>query len=91
LKPNFLKIGWHIFVLADEDQALAAEPGFHSDPPDGGGAGLMSIRRFSDHRSEPLVRQSKKGLSASRIAGTQRTANSMCLNAQPSQLALKKA
>jgi hypothetical protein len=50
------------FVLANNDQALAAEPGFHPNPPQCGGAGLMFIRHFSDHRSEPLEQQPKNGL-----------------------------
>jgi hypothetical protein len=32
-----------VLVLADGHQALAAEPGFHSDPPSGGGAVKISI------------------------------------------------
>ena len=41
------------------DQALAAEPGFHRDAPQGGEAGVISIHRLSDHRSEPLEQQPK--------------------------------
>jgi hypothetical protein len=48
--------------LAEEDQALAAEPGFHHNPPQGGGAMVMSLRRVFDHRSEPLEQQPKNGL-----------------------------
>jgi len=38
--------------LTDGNQALAAEPGFHSDPPRGGGFEVTAIRRLSEHRSE---------------------------------------
>jgi len=48
--------------LANDDQALAAEPGFHSEPPRGGGTELRSIRRFFDHRSKTLEEQPKNGL-----------------------------
>ena len=37
-------------------------PGFHSDPPQGGGFGLMSIGRFFDHCSELVEQQTKNGL-----------------------------
>jgi hypothetical protein len=46
-------------VLADGNQALAAEPGFHGDPPQGGGAGMISVHQFSDHCSELLEPQPK--------------------------------
>jgi hypothetical protein len=44
-------------VLADGDQSLAAEPGFHRDPPGTGGAEEMSMGRFSEHRSEVAGQQ----------------------------------
>ena len=49
-------------VMANGDQALAAEPGFHDDAPQSGGSGMMSIHRLLDHRSELLEQQSKNGL-----------------------------
>jgi len=49
-------------VLTDSNQALAAEPGFHSDPPRGGGFAVMAIRRVSDHRPELLEQQPENGL-----------------------------
>ena len=54
-------------VLANDDQALAAEPGFHGDPPPGGETGLRSIRRFSEHRSKPLEQQPENGLALAPI------------------------
>jgi len=54
-----LKSGCPILVLANDNQALAAEPGSRRKPPDHGGTGLGSIRRFFDHRSEPSGEQSK--------------------------------
>jgi len=48
--------------LTDSNQSLAAEPGFHRDPPRSGGFGVMAIRRVSDHRSELLEQQPKNGL-----------------------------
>ena len=59
VNPSFWKRGRHILVLADDDQVLAAEPGYHCDPPKGGGTGAMSIRRFSDHGGELLEQQPK--------------------------------
>jgi hypothetical protein len=53
------KSGWHILFLADEDQALAAEPGFHREPPQDVGTGVMSIRRDSDHLPKVLEQQLK--------------------------------
>jgi len=49
-------------VLADDDQGLAAEPGFHRDAPQGGGTEVRSIRRLSEHRSEPLEPQPENDL-----------------------------
>jgi hypothetical protein len=48
--------------LADGNQSLAAEPGFHSDPPRGGGFEVSAIRRFPDYRSELAEQQSENGL-----------------------------
>jgi hypothetical protein len=50
--------------LTDDDQALAAELGFHRrDPPQCGGSGVvMFIRRFSDHASKALEQQPENGL-----------------------------
>ena len=41
------------------DQALAAEPGFHSDAPQGGEAGMIFVHRHFDHRSELVEQQPK--------------------------------
>jgi hypothetical protein len=49
--------------MADGDQALAAEPGFHGDPPPGGGSGVITVHRLFDHRPE-LTEQQSKNLSA---------------------------
>jgi len=49
-------------VLADDDPALAAEPEFHRDAPQGGGTEGRSIRRLSEHGSEPLAQQPENGL-----------------------------
>jgi len=46
----------------DGNQILAAEPGFHSDPPRGGGFEVSAIRRFPDYRSELAEQQSENGL-----------------------------
>ena len=62
VRPNLGKSGWHILVLADEDQALAAKPRFHREPPQGGGTGVMSIRRDSDHLPKVLEQQLKNGV-----------------------------
>jgi len=48
--------------LTDSNQSLAAEPGFHGDPPHCGGSRVTSIRRFSEHRSELLEQQPENGL-----------------------------
>ncbi|MGA3265251.1 MAG: hypothetical protein ABSE16_00325 [Verrucomicrobiota bacterium] len=50
-----------ILVLADDDQALAAEPGFHHDPPQGGRTEAISLRRCFEHRSEPRQEQPENG------------------------------
>jgi hypothetical protein len=44
-------------VLADEDQALAAEPGFHRGPPKGGGTEVKSIRRVFEYNAELAEQQ----------------------------------
>jgi len=49
-------------VLTDGDQSLAAEPGFHSDPPCRGGFEVTAMRRVSDHRSELAEQQPENGL-----------------------------
>jgi hypothetical protein len=49
-------------VLTDGNQILAAEPGFHSDPPRGGGFEVSAIRCFPDHRSELAAQQPENGL-----------------------------
>ena len=46
----------------DGNQTLAAEPGFHSDPPRGGGFEVSAIRRFPDYRSELCEQQSENDL-----------------------------
>ena len=49
-------------VLPDGDQALAAEPGFHGDPPQSGGCGLTALRHLSGHYSELVDQQPENGL-----------------------------
>ncbi|MEI6077257.1 MAG: hypothetical protein WCS94_16880 [Verrucomicrobiota bacterium] len=49
-------------VLADGDQVLAAETGFHSDPPRRGGFEVSIVRRIPDHRSEPGAQQPENGM-----------------------------
>ncbi len=61
MKPIFKNTGCNLFSLADVDQALAAEPGFHRDPPSGRRTGEMSTRLCSDHHSEQLEPQTKNG------------------------------
>jgi hypothetical protein len=63
-----LKSGWHILVQAPDDQALAAERKFHPYMPQVGGTETMSIRRFSDHRSELPDGQPKNGLTDGFVA-----------------------
>ena len=46
----------------DSDQSLAAKPGFHSDPPGGGGCEVMAILRFSDYRSALGEQQPENGM-----------------------------
>ena len=48
VRPTCWKRGRHIWflVLADSDQSLAAEPGFHSDPPRGGGFGVLAVHHL---------------------------------------------
>jgi len=48
--------------LTDSNRALAAEPGFHSDPPRRGGFELKAGRRFLDYRSELCEQQPENGL-----------------------------
>ncbi len=48
--------------MADGDQSLAAEPGFHGDPPQSGGSGLTTVRRLSGHYSEAAEQQLENGL-----------------------------
>jgi len=48
--------------LADGNQSLAAEPGFHSNPPRRGGFEVSAIRRFPDYRSELAEQQSENRL-----------------------------
>ena len=63
MKPFFEKWLTHLLsVLADYNQALAAEPGFHGDPLLRGEAGMISVRRFADHPSEMAMHQIKKTL-----------------------------
>ena len=45
--------------MADVDQALAAEPGFHDDPAQGGGSVVITVCRLSDHCSELTEQQSE--------------------------------
>jgi hypothetical protein len=49
-------------VLANGDQALAAEPGFHGQPPQGGGTVMMFLRHAYDHLPKILEQQRENGL-----------------------------
>jgi hypothetical protein len=49
-------------VLENEDQSLAAEPGFHGESPEGGGAEVNPVRHTSDSLPEVLEQQSENGL-----------------------------
>ena len=48
--------------MTDGDQVLAAEPGFHGDPPEGGGWAAIAGRQLSGHYSELLELQPENGL-----------------------------
>ena len=41
---------------------LAAEPGLHGDPPQGGGSVVMAVRRVSGRYSEVMEQQPENGL-----------------------------
>ena len=45
--------------MADGDAALAAEPGFHGEPPQGSDVLVASVRHRSDSTSKITERQSK--------------------------------
>jgi len=49
-------------VLANGDQALAAEPGFHGDPPQGGGRAVIVFRHASDYLPKLVEQQPENGL-----------------------------
>jgi hypothetical protein len=53
--------------LADGDQALAAEPGFHGNPPQGGGGAAIAGRRRSDHYSEAVEQQPENGVALAEV------------------------
>jgi hypothetical protein len=48
--------------MMDGNQTLAAEPGFHSDPPRRGGFEVSAIHRISDYRPKPLEQQPENGM-----------------------------
>lgn len=58
-ESNNLESDLQILVLANEVQSPAAKPGFHSDPPNGGGTGLEPNRRFFNHGCGALDEQPK--------------------------------
>jgi hypothetical protein len=64
MRPVFGKTGWHIcfLVLANGDQALAAEPGFHGDPPQGRGRVVIIIRHAPDYPAKLAEQQPENGL-----------------------------
>jgi hypothetical protein len=49
-------------LLANNDQPLAAEPGFHSYAPQSGGTIVMFLRHTSDYLPEVVEQQSENGL-----------------------------
>lgn len=49
-------------ILTNGDQALAAEPEFHGDPPRGGGKVVISIRHASGYLPKVLEQQPENGL-----------------------------
>jgi hypothetical protein len=55
--------------LADGDQALTAEPGFHGDPPQGGGGVVTAIRHLSGSYSELVEQQPENGLALAQRGG----------------------
>jgi hypothetical protein len=57
----FLKFAYGFQVLTESHQSLAAEPGFRGDLPRRGGSRVTTIRRFPNHRSEPLEQQPENG------------------------------
>ena len=56
---NLLPAGTHVL---NGDQALAAEPGFHGDAPQGGGSAVIAVRQLSGHYSELVEQQPENGL-----------------------------
>jgi len=49
-------------VLANDDQPLAAEPGFHSYSPQRGGTVVMFLRHASDYLPKVVEQQPENGL-----------------------------
>ncbi|MCL4789755.1 MAG: hypothetical protein KJ070_23755, partial [Verrucomicrobia bacterium] len=48
--------------MANGDQALAAEPGFHGHPPRSGGWEVTALRRLFGHYSELVEQQPENGV-----------------------------
>jgi hypothetical protein len=53
-------------VAADDDQILAAEPGFPGDPPECGGGATIAERQLSGHYSELVEQQPENGVASTR-------------------------
>jgi len=51
-----------VLVATNGDQALAAEPGFHRDAPQGGGAAVSFLRHLSDAAPKFLEQQPENHL-----------------------------
>jgi hypothetical protein len=55
--------------MSDGDQALAAEPSFHGNPPQGGGSVVITERRLSGNYSELVEQQPENGLALAQRGG----------------------
>ena len=53
--------------MTDGDQLLAAEPGLHGKPPQGGGSVVTTIRRVPGRYSEVVEQQPENGLALAPI------------------------
>jgi len=56
-----------VWLMADRDQSLAAEPDSHAEPPGGGCAVVISIRHAFDRPPKLWIEQSENFLRAWRI------------------------
>jgi len=72
MRPILGKIGRRFFgLLTNGDQSLAAKPGFHPAPPNGGDRPVMTFRHGSDSRLKVLEQQlENKPVSGNGICAT---------------------